>query len=268
LSRFDSEAATYDERAGIPVEKRSDVVRALVELAGLAASDAVLELGAGTGQLGACFPAFGLAYVGLDASAPMLDVFEQRRTSQASQPSPLRLIQADVDSAWPVPSASVRAVFSSRAAHLFDREHVVSETLRVALASGAVFALGRVQRDEHGLRSVLRREMRAMLAARGFAPRDGERRQRRILEAFRERGAAPLGPVVAARWPVSSSAADVLGAWRGKPGLGGCEPPDDVKAAVLAELEDWGAARFGSLNAPHGSEERYILEGVLLPARQ
>jgi hypothetical protein len=60
----------------------------------------------------------------------------------------------------------------------------------------------------------------------------------------------------------------VLDAWRGKPGLGGCEPPEASKAAVLADLKDWAAARFGSLDAPDESEERYILEGVVLPARQ
>jgi hypothetical protein len=59
---------------------------------------------------------------------------------------------------------------------------------------------------------------------------------------------------------------DVLGAWRGKPGLGGCEPPDAAKAAILADLEGWAAARFGSLHAPGAAKESYILEGVGLPA--
>ena len=232
----------------------------------LAAGDLVLELGAGTGQLGALLPALGAEYVGLDASAPMLEVFEQRLP--APKPASIRLIRADVDGDWPVQSTSVRAVFSSRAAHLFDQAQVVAETLRVAHAAGATFTLGRVQRDQHGIRSRLRREMRSLLAARGFAPRDGERGQRSILDAFRARGATPLGPIVAATWTARSTAASVLEAWRGKPGLGGIEPPEETKAAILAELADWAATRFGSLDAPHEAEERYVLEGVALPARQ
>ena len=263
MKRFDHEAATYDARSGIPVEKRSEIVRSLARLAGVTAGDVLLELGAGTGQLGACFPALGLRYVGLDASAPMLEVFERRRSADA--PS-ITLINANADADWPVPSASVRAVFSSRAVHLFDLEHVVAETLRVALGPCATFTLGRVQRDEHAVRSVLRREMRAMLAARGFIPRDGERRQRRVLDAFRARGATPLGPVAVATWPDHRSAMNVLDAWRRKPGLGGCEPPDAAKAAILADLQQWGAARFGSLDAPDAAEETYVLEGVTLPA--
>jgi ubiquinone/menaquinone biosynthesis C-methylase UbiE len=265
LTRFDRDAAGYDERAGFPLGKRSEIARAFATLSGLVAGDVLLELGAGTGQLGACFPALGLQYVGLDASAPMLEVFERRRP--AGDP-PIRLIRADVDADWPLRSASVRAVFSSRAVHLFHQEHVVSETLRVAHGPGATFTLGRVQRDELSMRSVLRREMRAMLVARGFAPRDGDRGQRRVLEAFRARGATPLGPIAAARWPVRSSAANVLDDWRQKRGLGGCEPPEASKAAILADLAEWSAARFGSLDAPDESEERYVLEGVVLPARQ
>jgi SAM-dependent methyltransferase len=238
-------------------------VRALKNLCGLARGDLLLELGAGTGQLGACFPELGLRYAGLDASAPMLEVFERRLPPGEPRP---QLIRTDVDAAWPVASGSVRAVFSSRAVHLFRPEHLVEETLRVASASGATFALGRVQRDERGVRSVLRREMRDRLRARGLTPRDGESGQRRVLDAFRARGAAPLEPVATARWPVRTSAGGVLTAWRGKPGLGGCEPPEAVKAAVLAELETWAADRFGSLDAPDETEERYILEGVVLTA--
>jgi ubiquinone/menaquinone biosynthesis C-methylase UbiE len=263
LSRFDREAATYDARAGIPVEHHADIVRALAKLSGIQAGDVLLELGAGTGQLGACFPALGVHYLGLDASAPMLAVFQRRGPAAESS---IRLIHADADVDWPVQSASVRAVFSSRAVHLFDLEHVVTEVSRVTLGPGATFTLGRVQREEGSIRSVLRREMRAMLAARGFVPRDGERGQRRVLEAFCARGAVPLGRVAAAAWPDHRSAMNVLDAWRAKPGLGGCEPPAEAKAAILGDLQDWAAARFGSLHAPDAAQESYILEGVRLPA--
>ena len=262
MNRFDQEAASYDARSGIPAEHRPAIVRALAELSGITSGDIILELGAGTGQLGACFPALGVHYVGLDSSAPMLDVFAHR---SAGEPS-IRLIHANVDADWPVRSASVRAVFSSRAVHLFDLEHVVAETLRVALGPGATFTLGRVRRDPNSVRSIMRREMRSLLAARGFVPRDGDRGQRRVLDAFRARGATPLGPVAVATWPDHRSAIDVLDAWRRKPGLGGCEPPDAAKTAILAELAEWAAARFGPLNAQDPAEETYILEGVTLPA--
>ena len=73
MNRFDRGAATYDARSGIPVEQRSAIVRAVAQLSGIVAGDVLLELGAGTGQLGAEFPALGVRYVGLDRSAPMLE---------------------------------------------------------------------------------------------------------------------------------------------------------------------------------------------------
>jgi SAM-dependent methyltransferase len=247
------------------MERRAEIARSLAALAGVAPGDVLLELGAGTGQLGACFPELGVRYVGLDASQPMLDVFERRlRGAHAAA----TLIRTDVNAEWPVASASVRAVFSSRAAHLFAREHVVAETLRVAHGTGCAFVLGRVQRDETGLRDVLRRQMRAMLAARGFEPRDGAGGQRRMLDAFRAGGATPVGPLVAARWPVRASVASVLDDWRGKPGIGGCELPEDEKAALLGDLEAWAARRYESPHASEDAEQRYILEGVALAARR
>jgi Methyltransferase domain len=204
-------------------------------------------------------------YVGLDESEAMLEVFERRRPRSPH----VRLVRADADAAWPVPDASVRAVFASRAVHLFrSAEHLVGETLRVARGPGATFTTGRVERDDDGTRSALRREMRARLRARGYAPGDGERGTRGALDAFRARGSAPLAPVTAARWPVTVSARRVLDDWREKSGLGGCEPAESDKSAVLAELAGWAADRFGSLDAPVASEERYILEGVVLPARR
>src|SRR5947209_15658236 len=261
MNRFDAEAERYDARTGIPLEKRPEIVRSLSMLSGAAAGDVLLELGAGTGQLGACFSAAGLSYVGLDASAPLLEVFPRRLPAGAP---PVRLIHADAGVDWDVETASVRAVFSSRAVHWFDLGHVVHGTLRVALP-GAAFVLGRVQREDRSVRSLLRREMRAMLSARGLVPRDGNRGQRRVLDAFRARGATPLGPMTAATWPDRRSARNVLDAWRDKPGLGGCEPPAEIKAAVLADLQAWAAERFGALDAPHTAEESYVLEGVRLP---
>lgn len=224
----------------------------------------MLELGAGTGQLGAEFPALGVHYIGLDNSDAMLEVFERHEPRSPH----VRLIHADADGEWPVQDASVRAVFVSRAVHLFrSAEHLVDETLRVVRGPGATFCVGRVERDADGPRSALRREMRARLLARDHAPRDGERGKHRALEAFRARGAAPLDPVIAARWPVTIAPRRVLDDWREKSGLGGCEPTAAEKAAILAELAGWAAARFGSLDAPVASEERYILEAVALPAR-
>ena len=110
MSRFDVEAAT-DTRSAILVEKRPQIARSVAMLSGAAAGDLLLELGAGTGQLGVCFPALGLRYAGLDASARMLAVFAQRLAADASR---VRLIHANADADWDVETASVRTRVQAR----------------------------------------------------------------------------------------------------------------------------------------------------------
>lgn len=260
-SRFDMGAAAYDERTGLPEAQCERIARSLMVLTQARPGDVLLELGAGTGQLGVHIASLGLSYVGIDSSAAMLAEFERRKAGASGA---IELVRADVNGAWPVASAAV--IFSSRAAHLFELEHVVSEASRLARAAGTAFVLGRVERDPESLRSVLRREMRERVRRRGLLPNDGNRRQRELLTAFTERGAQRVGPLPSALWTVESSAAKVIGGWRGKPGLAGLELPAEVKASVLSELEAFAKARFGSLEISERAEERYVLDGVLLPA--
>jgi SAM-dependent methyltransferase len=256
--RFDGQAETHEQRTGIPEEKCLEVARAIESLAAAAKNRLLLDLGAGTGLPGAWFPEVGFRYVGLDASEPMLKLFAERR-----QPSPgaVDLVLADVDGRWPVEDGTVDVVFSSRAAHLFDREHLVAEAERVA-KPGAAFVLGRVQREKRGMRRRLRDEMRARLRERGFEPTDAGKAHERIVRALRERGAKPLPSTVAAAWQARHSAADVLNAWKTTSGLGGCELAPGSKEEILAELWIWAEKNLDSVDAPLSSEERFTLEAV------
>ena len=51
-SSFDEQALLYDERAGLPAAAGVDVARAIVAGAGVRPGGVVIELGAGTGEIG------------------------------------------------------------------------------------------------------------------------------------------------------------------------------------------------------------------------
>ena len=55
------------------------MARAIVEQANAGADDLVLELGAGTGEIGVHLARLPVRYVGLDSSQAMLDVFRARQ---------------------------------------------------------------------------------------------------------------------------------------------------------------------------------------------
>jgi ubiquinone/menaquinone biosynthesis C-methylase UbiE len=261
---FDEQAASFDQRAGLPLEVCDSVARELVRFARLAPTDLVLEVGVGTGQIGAALSCFPLRYVGFDASSEMLDAFK-RRVSKTDRSS--LLLHADGNDRWPVDDGSVKLVFSSRAMHLLHVDHAVEEVFRVALPNGALLVLGRAQREKDSLRARLRREMRDHLRQLGYPSREGQQTEREILDACVRRGAALFERRAVATWPVQCSAAETLASWRKKSGLAGLELAAEVKEAVLSHLAVWAENTFGSLEAVQSAEERYVLEGVRIPSK-
>jgi len=236
----------------------------MVLLAQLGPGDTLLEIGAGTGQIGLALCQLPLRYVGFDASVAMLAVFERRRWESGR---PTLLIHADGNNRWPANDGSVKTVFSSRAIHVLAVEHEVEEVFRVAAPNWATLLLGRVQREKESLRARLRQEMRERLRQLGYASPEGRQKEREILDACVRRGAAPFEQRFMATWPVQHSAAQVLASWREKSRLAGLDIPGDVKENVLSQLTVWAKDAFGSLDAIHSAEEKYVLEGVRLPTK-
>jgi ubiquinone/menaquinone biosynthesis C-methylase UbiE len=261
---FDEQARSFDQRAGLPASACDSITKDLVQFAQLGPGDVLLEVGAGTGQIGHSLCGLALRYIGFDSSAAMLEIFARRCRESGRRAA---LIHADGNHRWPADDGNVKAVFSSRAIHLLPVHHVVAEVFRVASPDGASLILGRVQRQEQSLRARLRQEMRDLLRRLGFAASEGQKKEREILDACLRRGAAPLERRVAARWPVEQSAAQVLASWREKSSLAGLDVPADVKENVFSQLAVWAKDAFGSLEAIHPAEEKYLLQGVRLSSK-
>ncbi len=67
--RFDLQADRFDRRAGLPADAVGAVAEALLALASPAPGEIVLELGAGTGEIGAVLAARGRRYIGQGGDA-------------------------------------------------------------------------------------------------------------------------------------------------------------------------------------------------------
>lgn len=257
---FEKQAPLFEARAGLDDAVERAVADAVLRLGRLAADDSLLEIGAGTGEIGRFLAAAAPRYIGLDSSPAMLAEFTPRLPEGADA----TLIEADADRAWPLEDDAVALIFGSRVFHLLDGEHLVTEARRVGRRSGFLLLAGRIRRADDAPKELARQKMRALLEARGEAPRPTERRRRKLWDRAAELGGVPIAPVAAARWPVTATVADAVAGWRAKDSLGGVTPPAAVRAAVLDELDRWaddlGAA--GRIT----SEETYILEGVRFAA--
>src|SRR2546429_2176449 len=108
---FDRQASSFDRHAGLPMAAQHAVADALVRMAALGPADLVVEIGAGTGQIGRALCAMPVRYLGVDLSSPMLARFADwsRRHGCAAA-----LAVADANRWWPLRDGSAKAIFGSR----------------------------------------------------------------------------------------------------------------------------------------------------------
>lgn len=259
---YDDQAARFDERAGLPAEAAEAVSRALLEITGPAGGRSWLEVGAGTGSLSLALVPHPARYLAFDRSPAMLAVFRERLEGAGLR---AELHEADGNAHWPAEDRAVDLVFSARALHHLEPAHAAAETRRVLRPPGGWLVLGRVQRPQDSPRAVLRRRMRRLLEAEGYAGRSHEAGAGAVLSLLEEAGGRRLPPRVAARWTVLHRPEDSLAAWEGKSGLAGVEVPPAVKARVLAELRRWAAGHYGDPGLALPQEEHFELTAMQVP---
>lgn len=258
---FDPQAAAFERRTGFPATLCREIAHAVIESGDARAGDCVVELGAGTGQIGQWFDE-AVRYIGLDLSAGMLSEFRKHVGSDFGNKA---IIRADANATWPFASGAARVVFSSRAVHLFEHEHVARELFRVAARDGATLIIGRVEREREGTRARMSREMNRRLRQRGFEGRGGEHSSRKLFDACLRRGAKILEPQMVSSWKVTSSASESIASWRSLASLGGLPVPAEIRQEILTELEAWAEQEFGGLDREYESVETYVLSPLHVP---
>jgi len=256
--RFDAQAAAFDGRAGLPADAGRAVARAVLEISAPGPDGLLVELGAGTGEVGQGLVE-SIRYVGVDRSGAMLELFRAKLVS--ADDARVRLSCTDANGQWPVSDGSVDVVFASRVAHLLDAEHLVAELQRVC-RPGAYFLTGRVIRDPQGVRSRLRRQRGLLLRQRGVASRDAEEATERAFGELVARGAVRVQARSVIRWTASASPREILDEWGMMGAMGGKQLSAATRAGILTEVQSWAARELGDLGEVATWEERYVLRGV------
>lgn len=264
-SGFDARAAGFDRRSA-PDAAAARRIAATVLAAGAggeAAGGALLDLGAGTGAVGAplaegCVAA-GRRYLALDLSLPMLTRFRVRLGD--TEAGGAVLLRADAGRRWPLADGSVGTLFAARVAHLLDAAALAAEVRRVVAVGGRVL-LATVRHDPASPRSALRRRLHELLAEAGWKARDA----RRSHDGLAGRLAAATGgtvtpPRIVAEWAHAEAPATTLAAWRRPGHLAGRKVPEPLRTRLIDELERWAADRYAAADA-QSSQERYEITEI------
>src|SRR5215831_2568481 len=102
---FDSQAATFEQRAGLPEHYCRDIARAVIKTGMVGPEDLLVEIGAGNGNIGQwLIPC--TRYVGLDSSDAMLGEFRRRLGDGKCQ----GLVRADCSTTWPLSTGVARLI--------------------------------------------------------------------------------------------------------------------------------------------------------------
>ncbi len=256
---FDDQSETYDRRASLAETHCLKIADAVLSITNAQPNDCLVEVGAGTGSISKWLIHHPRQYVGFDISRKMLLQFQSRCDENQRHKI---LLQADGNLRWPIGDRQAHIMFSSRAIHLLDSNHVVQEIFRIANPGRAMFLIGRIQRQQESVRARMRHEMRRRLHLQGYQARGGEQHRDRLIQLFCQLGAQRLDPVVVSEWSVSHTPFQSIESWQNKIGLAGIHVSSKVKEKMLRELKTWAESTFEGLHQPLESKESYVLDGV------
>lgn len=253
---FDGQSAFYNSRTGFSQELCVSIANTLVSLTHDLIHRNIIEIGCGTGQIGYELGKLADSYLGLDMSLGMLGEFEKNYPDLRGA-----VKQTDAREMWPIVDHSNHIVFSSRALHWLDVEHVVSECYRVTAKENGYLFVGRIERPKDCWQRKLRSKLHQVLREQGYEPRDGQGHLRRLRDVLIQHSAIVLEPVIVQSWQSHDTLEKVIENWANKDGLAGTLPPPELKASILADLKKWGEE---SLINPSCALRSYTLHGFKL----
>jgi ubiquinone/menaquinone biosynthesis C-methylase UbiE len=248
LTAYDVVAPSFDRHRAMPAGVPEAIRAAILETVHVS-SPRLLDLGAGSGRIGAPFVAAGDDYVGVDLSAGMLREFAERSADRA------RLVQAD-GAGLPFRDAAFDAVLLVQVfGGLRGWRKFIAEARRVLRPGGALI-LGRTDMPPDGLDARMKERLAAILneldAGQDRANARGEIEQSLASAARRH------DSVTAAAWTATRTPQGFIE--RHGSGARFSQLAAPVKAQAMRELSAWAAAAFGSLDRVFSEPHSFKLQ--------
>jgi ubiquinone/menaquinone biosynthesis C-methylase UbiE len=252
MSVYDTVAPNFDRLRGVPDGVAAAIRRAVLGAIRCAEPPLMLDLGAGSGRIGAAFAAAGDRYIGVDRSFGMLRVFAARHDLPCTHA--VLLAQADGER-LPFRDATFDAVLLMQVLNSAnDWRLLAAEARRVVAPTGALI-VGRTVAPEDGIDARMKLRLAGLLDAMGV-----EARRKQPSDAatrWLERNGHETCIATAAAWTAHRTPRGFLE--RHATGARFSVLPPSIKEVAMSRLRDWTVATFGSLDAVCVEAFRYDL---------
>lgn len=245
---FDPVADRYDDTRGYPASVAGQIAAGLMRVGPVAAGDALLEIGIGTGRIALPLLREGVNVTGVDISPLMV---ERLRTNLARQHAAeperpwgaLTLEMADM-TALPFADGRFDAVVAVHVLHLVPQWHAaLDEVLRVIRPGGPLL----IGQDVHGGSSpnaVLQDHWREIVTRLGHAPVTvGASGFSAIVDELRRRGLNVTIETLTT-WEVRQSPRSALEYIAGRTWSRTWAVPDDIFAESIRQLTAWAERQY------------------------
>ncbi len=251
---FDQAASFYDKTRALPEWVSRAVTESIIDLGQIARGSRSLEIGIGTGRIGAPLLQRGLRVVGVDLSLAMMAELQAKVANQNLRAA---LAQADAN-ALPFPDATFDCAFAVHVFHLVANwQHAVQEAWRVVKRGGTLLVTYH-RRDPQSANVKIRRRLAEMAKERGIdARRPGSQSYDELRAELDKLSKTRL--VEVARWTERTiNIAQILDEINARLTSDTWMIPEDVMRQMMPSLREWAAAEFGSLEYTVKEEEEFV----------
>jgi ubiquinone/menaquinone biosynthesis C-methylase UbiE len=248
MSSFDMLADRFELYRPLPRPALVAIRNALLGEGRIDPGARLLEVGCGTGRIGAEFNHASDNYFGIDLSMEMLREFSRKEL--ARRPN---LVHGD-GNLLPFRNQVFTAVLLMHVLGAGNWRALLVESQRVLQKHG-LLAIGKTETPADGIDARMRDRLAELVAGMGMA--EPSRDRSKMNEWLRAASSRCL-TIEAARWNVNRTPRDFFLRKRSAPRFESL--PENVKETALQALEDWTEHTIGPLDAPLSETHSFCLE--------
>lgn len=243
---FDRAVEYYDQTRAMPPERHDAMIDALVRETNINENSRVLEIGIGTGRIGASVAAHVRRLFGIDLSLEMMGVL---RRKLADTNLNIYIAQADAGK-LPFADETFDVAYAVHVYHLVAGWQKAMQDARRIVKRGGYFVISFHKREDDSPTARIRKQLHALANAQGIeTKRPGTHSEEEIMGEIRTWGVEPR-IVVCSAWTEPEVPAKILEELDRQIFSETWVIPRAVMDNTMPQVREWARETYGDLSKP------------------